>query len=257
MEQLFTREGAEFIGSVEFNDKGKPVYTRLIPCDRCAVFNGQRIWCRWVENGQPRSNTGFDCWKCGNTGIGSQCEERLYTAAELAKVQKAAATRAARKEAERIATEERIAAENQAREQKFYVDNSAFIEALNTLDGDFWVRFREQFLVRQLDPTERQIELVNGAVAKRAANTNSRFVGAVGNKVTLALTVERIITLFSEFYGNNYLWLCRDQNGNVVTYRGRVDLGDIGSTVTVTATIKEHQWYGDVQQTLIQRPKVV
>ena len=95
MQNLFNRDGTEFNGTPEINEAGKPVRYVPVACDRCAVVNGQRLWVRWIENGQPRSNTGFDCWTCGNTGVRGQRKERLYTAVELARVNKSAATRAA------------------------------------------------------------------------------------------------------------------------------------------------------------------
>jgi hypothetical protein len=94
--QLFTREGQEFTGTVQHNESGKAVHTVNVPCDRCHVFGGRRLWVMGTENGRPYSKTGFDCWTCGNTGVRSTRKERLFTAAELARVNKAAATRAAR-----------------------------------------------------------------------------------------------------------------------------------------------------------------
>ena len=88
MEQLFNRNGTEFNGTLQHDDAGKPV--RLVPvaCDRCSVIGGVRVWCRGTVNGQPFSNTGFNCWTCSNTGVRGERRERLYTAAELVRVNK-------------------------------------------------------------------------------------------------------------------------------------------------------------------------
>jgi len=257
MTKLFTRQGNEFTGTVESNDAGKAVRYVSVACDRCHVINGQRLWLMGMENGRPYSKTGFDCWTCGNTGVRGTRQERLFTAEELARVNKTAATRAVRKaEAVRVAAEQAEAAlvANQA---TFRANNAEFIAKLDALDGEFWDGFKNSFYSRQEAPTERQIGLVDTEVAKRQKNAASGFVGAVGDKVSLTLTVERIIVLHSEFYGNNYITIARDEQGNVVTYKGRTDLGSTGDTVTVKASVKEHTLYNGIKQTVIQRPKVV
>ncbi len=257
MEQLFNRDGSEFSGTPEFNDAGKPVRYVPVACDRCHVINGQRLWVMGMENGAPYSRTGFDCWTCGNTGVRGQRKERLYTAVELARVNKTAATRAARKaEAQRIAAEQAEAA-LVAKETAFRSGNAEFIAKLETLDGDYWDGFKQSFYARREAPTERQIALVEGEVAKRAANATSEFFGAVGEKITVTLKVERIVVLHSEFYGTNYITIARTPEGNVVTYKGLTDLGAVGDTKTVKATVKDHTLYNNTRQTVIQRPKVL
>jgi hypothetical protein len=235
--QLFTREGQEFTGTVQHNESGKAVHTVNVPCDRCHVFGGRRLWVMGTENGRPYSKTGFDCWTCGNTGVRSTRKERLFTAAELARVNKAAATRAARKaEAHRIAVEQAEAA-LVGKEAAFRTGNADFIAKLEALEGDYWDGFKQSFYARREAPTERQIALVEGEVAKRAANAASAFVGAVGDKITLTITVERVIVLEWQCYGTN--------------------IGNKGDTLTIKASVKEHVVYNGVNQTVIQRPKVV
>jgi hypothetical protein len=257
MTKLFTRQGDEFTGTVESNGAGRAVRYVSVSCDRCHVINGQRLWIMGMENGRPYSKTGFDCWTCGNTGVRGTRQERLFTAEELTRANKTANTRAVRKaEASRVAAEQAEVA-FVAKESTFRANNAEFIEKLEALDGEFWDGFKNSFYARREEPTERQIGLVDAEVAKRQKNAASGFVGAVGDKVSLTLTVERIIVLHSEFYGNNYITISRDEQGNVVTYKGRTDLGAIGDTVTVKASIKEHTVYNGIKQTVIQRPKVV
>lgn len=260
MEQLFTRSGDLYTKAPEFNEAGKPVYTRHIPCDRCHVINGQRVWCMGIENGRPFSTTGFDCWTCGNTGIRGATEERLYTAAELAKVQKAAATREARKQAKALEAQRIAAEQREAKKAAFYSYNAAFLEALKGLcsgdDQNFWDRLYADLTATLRDPSERTITMVHDEVAKRAVNAESEFVGVEGDKVTLTITVEKIVTLYSDLYGATYLHLCRDQDGNVIVYKGNANIGAPNDTNAVKATVKAHQIYNGVRQTIIQRPKV-
>lgn len=261
MEQLFTRSGDKYTKTPEFNDAGKPVYTRHIPCDRCFVIGGQRVWCMGMENGRPFSTTGFECWTCGNTGVRGTKQERLYTSAELAKITKAATTRAATKqakflEAQRIAAEQRT-----ANEAAYHQANATFLDALKDLcsgdDQNFWDRVYADLTASLREPSERLVAMVSDEVAKRAVNVSSTFIGAVGDKVTLTIKVEKIITLYSDLYGNNYLHLCRDQDGNVIVYKGTAQIGAPGDTNTIKATVKAHELYNGVQQTIVQRPKVI
>ncbi len=258
--QLFTREGTKFDGIPSTDDAGRPVRFVSIGCDRCHVINGERLWIMGTENGQPYSRTGFNCWTCGNTGVRGERKERLYTAEQLARVNKAAATRNAnRAEQERIAREQFLAAQDVAR-AAFLAEHSELIAKVAALRGEdenaFFNRAHVQ-LVRDLRaPTAALVQIVEAETAKRTANAASRWIGNIGDKVTLTLTVERIIVLRSHVYGDNYINVCRTQDGHVVTYKGRVNLGSVGAACTVKATVAEHEWYDGVQQTAIQRPKV-
>jgi hypothetical protein len=254
---LFTRQGEVFTGNVQFNDAGKAVRYVAVNCDRCHVINGQRLWVMGTMNGQPYSLTGFDCWTCGNTGVRGERQERLFTEVELARVNKASATREANRAAKAQAEAEERRRNMQAAEREFLSANAEFLQTLDTLTGDFWKKFSEDFRARMKAPTERQIELVKDEVAKRQKNACSAFVGHVGDKVEMTITVERIIVLQSQFYGTNYITIARDQHGNVITYKGLSDLGAVGDTNTIKATIKNHERYNGVRQTSIQRPKVL
>lgn len=255
--KLFTREGKEFTGTVNTDDKGRMTYTKAIPCDRCHVINGQRLWIMGTNNGRPYSHTGFECWTCGNSGVRRHVEAKLYTAEKLAQINKAAETRAARKaEADRLAWV-KAQAEQAEKLAAFRAENAEFLKKLESLDGDFWNQFRNDFLRRAMAPTARQIGLVEGEIAKRAKNAASVFVGNVGDKLTLTVTIEQIIVLPDYGFGVNYINILRDQAGNVLVYKGLSDLGQKGETVSLKATVKGHDMRNGVCQTTIQRPKVL
>jgi len=144
-----------------------------------------------------------------------------------------------------------------ANDVNFRADNAAFLQKLETLDGEFWTQFRNDILRRAMAPTERQIALVDGEVAKRVKNASSAFVGNVGDKITIKVTVERIIALPDYGYGVNYITLLRDEAGNVLVYKGLSDIGQQGEAVVLKATVKSHDMRDGVCQTTIQRPKVL
>jgi hypothetical protein len=89
-----------------------------------------------------------------------------------------------------------------------------------------------------------------------AARANSQHIGTVGDKITLTITVERIIVLESQF-GTTFITLARDEQGNTIFYKGRTNIGSKGDTSTIKAAVKEHTEYSGVKQTVIQRPKLV
>lgn len=260
MAQLFTRQGVEFTGAVETNEAGKPVRLVNVACDRCHVVGGQRLWIMGMENGRPYSKTGFDCWTCSNTGIRKTVKERLYTETELARANKAAATREATRAAKTAAAAAQAAAKRAGREAAYRAQHADFLAKIATLctgnGSDFWDRMAADLLLAFRSPSERQIALVEAEIAKRQQNASSGFVGAVGDKITLTITVERIVG-FKTVFGNQYIYICRTDSGDVVTYKGAAHIGGTGDTITVTAAVKEHTVYNGVKQTVIQRPKVL
>ena len=259
--QLFNRDGKLFTGTPEINEKGKP-YTQVnIACDRCHVIGGQRLWIMGIENGHPYSKTGFDCWTCGNTGVRKVVDDRLYTAEELAKLNASAEKRAAKRFAAEQAEAARKAAERAGAEAAYRAANADFLAKLATLctaDGSaFWDRFAADLLVALRTPSERQIALVEGEVAKRAKNASSAFLGAVGDKIEMTLTIERVIDIGDRFRPC-YISICRDTSGNAVTYKGTAPVMlDTDGEFKIKATVKEHRLYNDTKQTVIQRPKLV
>jgi hypothetical protein len=57
-------------------------------------------------------------------------------------------------------------------------------------------------------------------------------------------------------YGSSYLHVCRDDNQNIIIYKGSQYWGS-GAQVNCTAKVKEHGVRDGVKQTIIQRPTKV
>ena len=249
MEQLFTRGGVE--KQPNAGTGKKPVYRYVPKCTHCGGAGQAEKW----------RHTGLVCYECGGSGLGAPKELRLYTAVELARLNKAAATRAAKREAARVVAAQQAAVARAAQESAYRQQHADFLAKLGTLcvgDGSaFFDRLAGDLLSQLREPSERVLALVEGEVAKRAKNAYSTHFGAVGDKVVLTLTVERIVTLDGGFYGTNWIVIGRTAEGNVVTYKGRTDLGAVGETTTVKATIAGHDEYNGTRQTVIQRPKLV
>ena len=110
----------------------------------------------------------------------------------------------------------------------------------------------------------RQAKKAEWASKDAELNAQREFLGVVGEKVTLTLTIKKVIVWDSNF-GTQYLYILEDANQNVVIYKGNSNVfyidesGEyrkLGSTVTVIATVKEHGVRNEVKQTVIQRPKL-
>ena len=110
----------------------------------------------------------------------------------------------------------------------------------------------------------RQAKKIEWASKDAELNAQREFLGVVGEKVTLTLTIKKVIFWDSNF-GTQYLYILEDANQNVVIYKGNSNVfyidesGEyrkLGSTVTVIATVKEHGVRNEVKQTSIQRPKL-
>jgi len=91
---------------------------------------------------------------------------------------------------------------------------------------------------------------------REAEKGNSQFISEKGKRVELTLTVLAVVDLYSDF-GWAGLYICKDDLGNKVIYKGAGHFFNKGETAKVVATIKAHEFREDEKQTVINRPKVL
>jgi len=122
--------------------------------------------------------------------------------------------------------------------------------------------------------TEKQVEAVRRVIADRAAkkaewaskeaalNAQRTWLGEVGEKIVVELTLKKCIEIERPSYGyydNNvsFLLILEDADRNVVIYRGTSNAMTYieGETVKVKATVKECGTRNGVKQTVIERPR--
>ena len=134
--------------------------------------------------------------------------------------------------------------------------------------GDFFEKMRvtaEEFG----GLTEGQHKAVLGMIARGEARVAERtkaraealkidadtsgWIGTVGERRMFDLTVRLVITMEGQ-YGFSYLHVMNDAAGNVVVYKGTKKLAERGGSVSVKATVKEHDVRDGVRQTKIARP---
>lgn len=94
------------------------------------------------------------------------------------------------------------------------------------------------------------------AAKRREENAGSQHVGQIGERCEFNVAVMFTVRLESD-YGTINITGFRDQDGNVLIYKGQ-NLGvEKGDNAVVKATIKSHNVRDGVNQTIINRPKLI
>jgi hypothetical protein len=87
----------------------------------------------------------------------------------------------------------------------------------------------------------------------------SEYVGKEKQRLTFNLIVNKILR-FDSYYGTTTLYIMQDASGNVFKWGASSSLPDEvkeGSAITLTGTIKAHEEYRGVKQTVLTRCKCV
>lgn len=262
--ELFRRSGAEFTGRALKNAKGRPYFVEQLSCMRCGGAGGHEKW----------RFSGFVCYGCGGDGKGKVEVVKLYTAAELAKLNAARDAAHARKAA-------KLAAEVEARRAEFLAANGATLDAARPYVSDSTVLasiIAQADAMMKLSDAQRETigKCVAAVVAKRerdakfaAQRAASCHVGSVGEALTISADVT-FARRFESQFGTMYVIGLRDAAGNALVYKGSNFLGMSGIEddyrgnpnvrgwrVEMVATVKEHGERDGEKQTIIARPRKV
>lgn len=217
-------------------------------CDYC--YTGIRYEFQIESADQKKFKVGCDCVR--KTGlITGFTEVRLKHL--RAKRQAGSTMRREAREAEWAAQRAKITAE---RREAFESGNAALVtQLLSYMGKSEFIQNMKASLLAYGSLTEKQTASVQSALGLEVCKAGSEFVGTAGDKITLILTVVNTIRIDS-MYGTNWLSICTDEQGNIITYKGKADFPRTGETACIKATVKEHTLYDGVKQTAIQRPKV-
>lgn len=272
--EWFTRYGTQHTGAVHDANEAKGTArtaTYELKCSRCGGAGQSEKW----------RFTGLVCFDCGGSGrSGRMTADKLYSAERLAKLNAAEDKRNAAQLVKQLAAQEVKNAARRTKWLEFRNAHQALVEALawhgelaqEGLEGadaflaDMYAKLEEWGSL-----TDGQVSAAQKTIARLAeramARATSQFVGTVGKRLVLTLTVEHIIKLQSQDAfspGGRYhqwalpsIFLCRDDNGNRIVYKGASDFGAKGDTVRVKATVEGHDTYKDENQTKIARPKLL
>jgi hypothetical protein len=232
-------------------------------CDYCGTGIRWEFWIKGSIAGAKQFRVGCDC--VAKTGWGIEGFEKVRADHTRARRQEGAEKRAEKKrEARKTWIDEQNANRAIEREAATKVWREAYSALAARLDAytgtnDFLLSMIERLgywgtlSAKQTEAAESCFATIDRLDAARAT---SQHIGTVGDKITLTITVERIIVLESQF-GTTFITLARDEQGNTIFYKGRTNIGSKGDTNTIKAAVKEHTEYSGVKQTVIQRPKLV
>jgi hypothetical protein len=122
---------------------------------------------------------------------------------------------------------------------------------------------RERWLNEQRDENERngwgrvtnvergELKLAKIKAERAAADAKSEHFGEVGERLTIEVTVDKIIRI-DGYYGVTKLHIMRSGDNRVIWFCSGAPL-DEGSTVTVKGTVKKHDTRDGAKQTILTR----
>lgn len=88
------------------------------------------------------------------------------------------------------------------------------------------------------------------------ADKPSEWFGEVGKRDIFSLTVDKIVAIDTS-YGEKFLHIMHDQNGNIAVWWKTGDSLDEGKQYTLKASVKEHKLFKDTKQTILSHCKLV
>jgi hypothetical protein len=257
MEKLFTKEGEVFEGAVIASAKGKPGFKRLVTCGRCGG-SGHYSYC---------SMYGTTCFGCRGSGNRGWEVARLYSEAELAKLNAAAEKRRAKKAAKVAAAAAAAKAEAEVAMVAFMAVNAELVASAKAIAGKN--RFVDE-LLEKLESGRVWSEKMVAAVAKSVAEISERarlaagseFVAKIGERIEIKVKVERVASYVRRSfsgYGEETVRIStlRDEAGNAIVVKSPSFWVEKGEEFVVRATVKEHSEYNGEKQTVVMRAKVL
>lgn len=263
---------------VEFEVNGKLWERVSEPCDRCGG-KGYSTEHSWMVNGGT-------CFKCGGSGK-QMVERRILSPKEIEQRAKAKVRRDEKASIEREAQRKANIIRNNEnfKKDKFFgaetlhvvsMDNTFTIKEELRSQGARWsgsfqrwcfttaqeeyatveIAFEDVVIVNEFGGYE-MIDNCKDAVTKMVHPNEpiieSNYVGNIGDRLSLELTVERIHS-FEGAFGETYIYNMVDAEGNIfVWFTGSGNLTR-GLTYTMMAKIKDQSEYEDVKQNIITRP---
>jgi hypothetical protein len=256
MTELFTREGGAPSGPVFEIAPGRFAFTYVAPCHRCGGRGGSDAW----------KFTGWTCFRCSGTCKEAAKTVRLYTAEELAKLD---ATRAKKRAAKAAKEAEKAAAakiEREAALAPFLAEHAAlFASAEPFLE-------KSEFLASVIGKaretgylSEKAIAAIERTVAgfaAAAARPASEWIGEIGERIELPVTVERV----SEFErpcfaraGTEVVAVTkmRTATGAILTVMSPAFWPKKGESFTIRGTVKKHGAFKEIRETVLSRAVIV
>lgn len=137
-----------------------------------------------------------------------------------------------------------------------YVDGEFFGKMRDAIDNWGGLTDGQHAAVRKCygNAVDRLATREQRMAEQKAADATTSHVGKIGDRINFTLKVECVLS-FDGQYGTTFFNICRDEQNNVVLYKGSNGWSR-GDTVVCKATIKAHEVRDGVPQTIINRPTV-
>jgi hypothetical protein len=84
----------------------------------------------------------------------------------------------------------------------------------------------------------------------------SQYVGEIKKRQDFTVLVEKVLS-FDGNYGTTHLHIMTDPNGNRLTWKSSSTVLDTGKLLTIKATVKGHEEYKGIRQTILTRCQIV
>lgn len=213
-------------------------------CPRCGGQGGSTHW-------RPEGGICFQCR--GDRTI--VVNYRVFTAEKLAKLVTAAEAKA-----------ERIRLKKEAEDTRRFLefvrwsrDRKNLLGAIQDAKGNTFLADLAAKLLKNMILSDKQLEaaerVIKQAAERAAQDRDSEYVGTVKERIEFEAVVVGVYG--SEgFYGHTDIVKFRDLSGNLFTWfaSGYTEL-ERGDRMSIKGTVKDHQLYRDIKQTILTRCK--
>lgn len=140
-------------------------------------------------------------------------------------------------------------------------DDDNYMHNLKAVASSEYVSTKNIGVLVSLIPTYfrylRDLEYKKAAEAAKKLEESSEYVGNVGEKVTVDVTSVIKVSEWSNMYGCTYLYKINGSDGNVYMWYSSRWFGDSPEWASLTGTVKDHQEYRGVKQTILTRCRVI
>ena len=97
-----------------------------------------------------------------------------------------------------------------------------------------------------------ETEIAQVVDALRYPATDSQYIGAIGERLDLSLTIAKAIPL-ETVWGNSILYIMTDAIGNEFVWKTNTKSWEVGTQRHIRGTVKEHKTYHNSRQTWLTR----
>ena len=136
-------------------------------------------------------------------------------------------------------------------------DDDNYMHNLKAVASSEYVSTKNIGVLVSLIPTYfrylRDLEYKKAAEAARKSEESSEYVGNIGEKVTVDVTSVIEVSEWDNQFGSTYLYKIFGSDGNVYMWYSSRWFGDNPEWKSLSGTIKDHQYYRGIKQTILTR----